>query len=77
MPLVSVPLFYVNDGAADKQMETELTSALHLTKPNIDFNDFRRELFSPTEANILVMLTAAKYMTGKNLEALLDIVLHP
>lgn len=60
----------MHDGAADKQMETELTSALHLTKPNIDFNDFRRELFSPTEANILVMLTAAKYMAGKNLEAI-------
>lgn len=60
----------MHDGAADKQMEDELTSALHLTKPNIDFNDFRRELFSPTEANILVMLTAAKYMTGKNLEAI-------
>mgnify|MGYP003247580438 CR=1 FL=1 len=52
------------------RMQDELTSALHLTKPNIDFNDFRRELFSPTEANILVMLTAAKYMTGKNLEAI-------
>ena len=60
----------MHDGAADEQMEDELTSALHLTKPDIDFNDFRRELFSPTEANILVMLTAAKYMAGKNLEAI-------
>lgn len=50
----------MHDGAADEQMEDELTNALHLTKPDIDFNDFRRELFSPTEANILVMLTAAK-----------------
>lgn len=60
----------MHDGAADEQMEDELTNALHLTKPDIDFNDFRRELFSPTEANILVMLTAAKYMAGKNLEAI-------
>ena len=60
----------MHDNAADEQMEDELTNALHLTKPDIDFNDFRRELFSPTEANILVMLTAAKYMTGKNLEAI-------
>ncbi len=60
----------MHDDTADEQMEDELTNALHLTKPDIDFNDFRRELFSPTEANILVMLTAAKYMTGKNLEAI-------
>lgn len=36
----------MHDGAADEQMEDELTNALHLTKPDIDFNDFRRELFS-------------------------------
>ena len=52
------------------QKNSKNISTHHLTKPNIDFNDFRRELFSPTEANILVMLTAAKYMTGKNLEAI-------
>ena len=38
---------YVHDGAADKQMEDEFNKRTPSDgKPNIDFNDFRRELFS-------------------------------
>ncbi len=47
-----------------------MVNALRLTKPNIDLDDCRSELFSPTEVNLLVMLTTAKYMAGKNLEAI-------
>lgn len=60
----------MKDGTADESIETELENALRLTKPNIDFHDCRGELFSPTEVNILVMLTSAKYTDGKVLEAI-------
>lgn len=60
----------IKDGTADENIEIELVNALRLTKPNIDLADCRGELFSPTEVNILVMLTTAKYMAGKNLEAI-------
>ena len=60
----------MKDGTADETIETELENALRLTKPNIDFHDCRGELFSPTEVNILVMLTSAKYSDGKVLEAI-------
>lgn len=60
----------MQDGTADEHIETELVNALRLTKPNIDLDDCRNELFSPTEVNLLVMLTTAKYMAGKNLEAI-------
>ena len=60
----------MQDGTANENIETELVNALRLTKPNIDLNDCRSELLSPTEVNLLVMLTTAKYMTGKNLEAI-------
>lgn len=52
------------------ELEAELIDALRLTKPNINLEDCRRELFSPTEVNLLVMLTTARYMAGKNLEAI-------
>lgn len=60
----------MQDGTANEHIETELVNALRLTKPNIDLDDCRSELFSPTEVNLLVMLTTAKYMAGKNLEAI-------
>ena len=60
----------MKDGTADETIETELEKALRLTKPNIDLHDCRGELFSPTEVNILVMLTSAKYSDGKVLEAI-------
>lgn len=60
----------MQDGSADEHIEAELINALRLTKPNIDLEDCRSELFSPTEVNLLVMLTTAKYMAGKNLEAI-------
>lgn len=60
----------MQDGTASEHIETELVNALRLTKPNIDLDDCRSELFSPTEVNLLVMLTTAKYMAGKNLEAI-------
>lgn len=60
----------MQDSMADEHIEAELVNALRLTKPNIDLADCRSELFSPTEINILVMLTTAKYMVGKNLEAI-------
>ena len=60
----------MKDGTADESIETELENALRLTKPNIDLHDCRGELFSPTEVNILVMLTSAKYSDGKVLEAI-------
>lgn len=60
----------MQDGTANEHTETELVNALRLTKPDIDLSDCRSELFSPAEVNILVMLTAAKYMAGKNLEAI-------
>lgn len=60
----------MQDGTSDEHIEIELINALRLTKPNIDLNDCRSELFSPTEINLLVMLTTAKYMAGKNLEAI-------
>ena len=60
----------MQDGTADEHIEAELVNALRLTKPNIDLDDCRSELFSPTEVNLLVMLTTAKYMAGKNLEAI-------
>lgn len=60
----------MQDGTADEHMEAELMNALRLTKPNVDLEDCRSELFSPTEANLLVMLTTAKYVAGKNLEAI-------
>ena len=60
----------MKDGTADETIETELENALRLTKPNIDLHDCRGELFSPTEVNILVMLTSAKYSDGKVLEAI-------
>lgn len=60
----------MKDGTADENMEAELLDALRLTKPNIDLNDCRGGLFSPAEVNLLVMLTEAKYMAGKNLEAI-------
>ncbi len=60
----------IKDGTADERIETELENALRLTKPNIDLNDCRGELFSPTEVNILVMLTSAKHSDGKVLEAI-------
>lgn len=60
----------MQDGSADEHIEADLINALRLTKPNIDLNDCRSELFSPTEINLLVMLTTAKYMAGKNLEAI-------
>ena len=60
----------MQDGTADEHIETELVNALRLTKPNIDLDDCRSDLFSPTEVNLLVMLTTAKYMAGKNLEAI-------
>lgn len=60
----------MKDGTADESIEIELENALRLTRPNIDLNDCRGELFSPTEVNILVMLTNAKYSDGKVLEAI-------
>lgn len=60
----------MQDGTANENIEAELVNALCLTKPSIDLNDFRSELLSPTEVNLLVMLTTAKYMAGKNLEAI-------
>ncbi len=60
----------MQDGTADEHIEEELINALRLTKPNIDLGDCRHELFSPTEVNLLVMLTTAKYMAEKNLEAI-------
>ena len=60
----------MKEGTADEQIESDLESALRLTKPNIDLTDCRNELFSPTEVNILVMLTTVKYMVDKNLEAI-------
>lgn len=60
----------MQEGTADEHIEAELVNALRLTKPNIDLDDCRSELFSPTEVNLLVMLTTAKYMAGKNLEAI-------
>lgn len=60
----------MQDGTADEHIEEELVNALCLTKPNIDLDDCRHELFSPAEVNLLVMLTTAKYMAGKNLEAI-------
>lgn len=60
----------MKDGTAGESIEMELINALYLTKPGIDFDDCRGELFSPTEVNILVMLITAKYMAGKNLEAI-------
>lgn len=60
----------MQDGTADGHTEAELVNALRLTKPDIDLDDCRSELFSPTEVNLLVMLTTAKYMAGKNLEAI-------
>ncbi len=60
----------MKDGTDDTGMEAELESALRLTKPNIDLRDCRGELFSPAEANLLVMLTEAKYLAGKSLEAI-------
>lgn len=60
----------MQDGSADEHIEAELVNALRLTKPNIDLDDCRSELFSPTEVNLLVMLTTAKYMAGKKLEAI-------
>ena len=60
----------MKEGTADEQIESDLESVLRLTKPNIDLTDCRNELFSPTEVNILVMLTTVKYMVGKNLEAI-------
>jgi len=60
----------MNDKTVDKNTEIELINALRLTKPNIDLADCRDALFSPTEVNILVMLITAKYMAGKNLEAI-------
>lgn len=61
---------HMKEGTADENIETELENAMRLTKPDIDLADCRKELFSPTEVNLLVMLTAAKYMAGKNLEAI-------
>lgn len=60
----------MKDGTVDESIEIELENALRLTKPNIDLHDCRGELFSPTEVNILVMLTSAKYTDGKVLEAI-------
>jgi transcriptional regulator with XRE-family HTH domain len=60
----------MQENSADADLEAELINALCLTKPDIDLEDCRSELFSPTEINLLVMLTAAKYMEGKNLEAI-------
>ena len=60
----------MKDGTADESIEIELENALRLTRPGIDLNDCRGELFSPTEVNILVMLTNAKYSDGKVLEAI-------
>ena len=60
----------IKDGTADESIEIELENALRLTRPNIDLNDCRGELFSPTEVNILVMLTNVKYTDGKVLEAI-------
>ncbi len=60
----------MQDGTINEHIETELVNALRLTKPGIDLDDCRSELFSPTEVNLLVMLTTAKYMAGKNLEAI-------
>jgi transcriptional regulator with XRE-family HTH domain len=60
----------MQDRKADEHVEAELINALRLTKPKIDLDDCRSELFSPTEVNLLVMLTTAKYMEGKNLEAI-------
>lgn len=60
----------MHEGTSGEQIENELTNVLRLTKPNIDLYDCRSELFSPTEVNLLVMLTTAKYMSGKNLEAI-------
>lgn len=60
----------MQDGTADEHVEAELMNALRLTKPNVDLEDCRSELFSPTEVNLLVMLTTAKYVAGKNLEAI-------
>ncbi len=60
----------MKDGTADESIETELINALHLTKPGINLNDCRGELLSPKEINLLVMLTEAKYMAGKDLEAI-------
>ena len=60
----------MQDGTAGGHIEAELVNALRLTKPNIDLDDCRGELLSPTEVNLLVLLTTAKYMAGKNLEAI-------
>lgn len=60
----------MQDGTADGHIEAELADALRLTKPDVDLKDCRSELFSPTEANLLVMLTTARFMAGKNLEAI-------
>lgn len=50
----------MQEGTADEHIESELVDALRLTKPNIDLADCRSELFSPTEVNLLVMLTTAQ-----------------
>ena len=60
----------MQEGMADEHIEAELIDALRLTKPDIELDNCRSELFSPTEVNLLVMLTTAKYMSGKNLEAI-------
>lgn len=60
----------MREGTAGEGMEAELLDALRLTKPNIDLEDCRGELFSPTEANILVLLTEARYLAGRDLEAI-------
>ncbi len=61
---------HMKEGAAGDTIETELEQALRLTKPGIDLSDCRRELFSPTEANLLVILAEAKYAAGKTIEAI-------
>lgn len=60
----------MKENTNDQNPEDELMDSLKLTKPEIDLFHCRDELFSPTEINILVMITTAKYMADKNLEAI-------
>ncbi len=60
----------IHEGRAGDDIEKDLLDALLLTKPKIKLEDFRGELLSPTEVNILVMLVTANHMAEKNIEAI-------
>lgn len=58
------------EGDTEKSIPAMLKKALKLTKPSFDDMDFRHVLFSPTEANILIVMAAAHYRSGNILEAI-------